>query len=61
LELSCHPGYVGPDFESPYNIEREIEVRTLSDPQLLAFLRASGVKLIGFRDVPAILGGTVPA
>lgn len=61
LELSCHPGYVGPDFASPYNLEREIEVLTLSDPQLLEFLRASGVKLIGFRNLPAILHGTVPA
>lgn len=51
-ELSCHPGYMGPDFASPYNIEREIEVRTLSDPQFLEFLRESGVRLINFRDVP---------
>jgi predicted glycoside hydrolase/deacetylase ChbG (UPF0249 family) len=61
LELSCHPGYIGPDFASPYNIEREIEVQTLTDPQFLDFLRASGVRLIGFRDVPAIAQGTVPA
>lgn len=51
-ELSCHPGYMGPDFASPYNIEREIEVRTLSDPQFLEFLRDGGVRLINFRDVP---------
>ena len=50
-ELSCHPGYIGPDFTSPYNIEREIEILTLSDPQFLEFLRANGVKLINFRDV----------
>lgn len=55
VELSCHPGYVGTDFDSPYNVEREIELKTLSDPQFLAFLRAYGVTLIGFRDVPAVL------
>ncbi|HMF27281.1 MAG TPA: hypothetical protein VKE42_00830, partial [Candidatus Cybelea sp.] len=49
-ELSCHPGYMGPDFETPYNIEREIEIRTLSDPQFLQFLRDNGVRLINFRD-----------
>ncbi|MBV9333895.1 MAG: ChbG/HpnK family deacetylase [Candidatus Eremiobacteraeota bacterium] len=53
-ELSCHPGYMGPDFTSPYNIEREIEIRTLCDPQFLQFLRDNGVQLINFGDVPTI-------
>jgi predicted glycoside hydrolase/deacetylase ChbG (UPF0249 family) len=61
LELSCHPGYMGPDFASPYNIEREIEVRTLSDPQLREFLRDNGVRLINFRDVPMLAKATVHA
>jgi len=51
-ELSCHPGYIGPDFASPYNIEREIEILTLSDPQFLEFVRDSDVQLVNFRDVP---------
>lgn len=50
-ELSCHPGYVGPDFESAYNTEREIEIRTLSEPRFLEFLQSSDVRLINFRDV----------
>jgi predicted glycoside hydrolase/deacetylase ChbG (UPF0249 family) len=50
-ELSCHPGYIGADFASPYNIERELEILTLSDPQFLHFLRDHGVRLINFRDV----------
>lgn len=54
-ELSCHPGYIGPDFASPYNIERELEILTLSDPQFLDFLRDHGVRLISFREVPALL------
>jgi chitin disaccharide deacetylase len=50
-ELSCHPGYVGDDFVSPYNLERELELQTLSDPRLREFFRAADVKLIDFRNV----------
>lgn len=53
-ELSCHPGYIGPEFASPYNIEREIEILTLSDPRFPHFLRDNGVRLINFRDVPML-------
>lgn len=53
-ELSCHPGYVGPDFFSPYDAEREIEVRTLSDPRLAEFLRARGIGLIHFGELEAL-------
>jgi predicted glycoside hydrolase/deacetylase ChbG (UPF0249 family) len=60
-ELSCHPGYMGPDFTSPYNIEREIEVRTLSDPLFLQFLRDNGVRLINFGDVPTVAKEAVHA
>jgi chitin disaccharide deacetylase len=52
VELSCHPGYADPDFDSPYNIEREIELKTLSDGRFMAFIRERAVKLINFRDVP---------
>jgi predicted glycoside hydrolase/deacetylase ChbG (UPF0249 family) len=51
-ELSCHPGYRDPAFDSPYNIEREIELKTLSDVRFQAFLREHEVKLISFRDLP---------
>ncbi len=54
LELSCHPGHTGNDFTSPYDGERELEVRTLSDPRLREFFRARDVKLIDFRDVYAV-------
>jgi chitin disaccharide deacetylase len=50
-ELSCHPGYVSDDFESPYNAEREIELRTLSDPRLREFFHANGIELINFGGV----------
>ncbi len=55
-ELSCHPGYVGADFTSPYDAERELELRTLSDPGLREFLRANAVKLLSFRDAPTATG-----
>ncbi|HEX3370199.1 MAG TPA: ChbG/HpnK family deacetylase [Candidatus Cybelea sp.] len=50
-ELSCHPGYPGPDFESPYDSERAIELRTLSDPRLREYLENHSVRLINFSDV----------
>lgn len=50
-ELSCHPGYTDPAFVSPYNIEREIELKTLSDARFMAFLQKRAVKLINFRDL----------
>jgi len=50
LELSCHPGYVGSDFSSPYDFERELELGTLSDPRLRGFLHDRDVRLINFRD-----------
>lgn len=53
-ELSCHPGYVGPDFFSPYDSEREIELRTLSSPRLADFLRARGIGLINFGELAAL-------
>ena len=56
-ELSCHPGYVDPDFASCYAIEREADVRTLCDPAVREHLEALGIQLIGFRDLPGILAG----
>jgi chitin disaccharide deacetylase len=60
-ELSCHPGYVGADFASPYHSERELELRTLSNPRLREFLQAHAVKLISFRDVRAVTGQALRA
>ena len=50
-ELSCHPGYSVPDFESPYDAEREIEIRTLSDARVREYLEARDVTLINFSDL----------
>jgi predicted glycoside hydrolase/deacetylase ChbG (UPF0249 family) len=53
-ELSCHPGYVDPDFESCYARERELELATLCDPGLPEALATLGVRLVGFRDLPGL-------
>jgi chitin disaccharide deacetylase len=50
-ELGCHPGYVDPEFQSVYNIEREVELHTLCDPMVRAWLAESNVTLIHFGDV----------
>jgi predicted glycoside hydrolase/deacetylase ChbG (UPF0249 family) len=53
-ELACHPGYLEPDFQSDYGIEREAELRTLCDPALHAGIVQLGIRLIDHRDVPSI-------
>ena len=51
-ELSCHPGYVEPGFDSSYLTERELELRTLCDPRVRPALHEREIQLIGFRDLP---------
>lgn len=57
-ELGCHPGYVEPDFESVYGIERETELQTLCDPIIQEKLIELQIQLIGFRDLGRILSVT---
>jgi chitin disaccharide deacetylase len=54
-ELSCHPGYVDPDFPSGYSAERATELRTLCDPAVRKILAVRQIQLIGFRDLGALL------
>jgi predicted glycoside hydrolase/deacetylase ChbG (UPF0249 family) len=54
-ELSCHPGFVDPDFVSCYAQEREAELVTLCDPRIRTRLDELGIELVGFRDVPRLL------
>ena len=55
-ELSCHPGYVDPDFQSVYSVEREAELRTLCDLTICNVLAEQQIQLVSFRDVSTILG-----
>lgn len=52
-ELMCHPGYVDADFakESVYNLQREKELKILTDPEIKAAIEAQGIKLITFADL----------
>jgi len=54
-ELTCHPGYVDPGLTSSYLVEREAEVRTLCDPRMRPALAERGIRLAGFRDLPALV------
>ncbi|CAA9578740.1 Cellobiose phosphotransferase system YdjC-like protein [uncultured Synechococcales cyanobacterium] len=50
-ELSCHPGYVEPDFLSTYAIEREAELQTLCSSIVKTKLVELQIQLIGFREL----------
>jgi predicted glycoside hydrolase/deacetylase ChbG (UPF0249 family) len=47
-EVSCHPGYVTPDYASMYAVEREAEVRTLTDPRVPAMISQLGLVLTDY-------------
>ncbi|MBV9284806.1 MAG: ChbG/HpnK family deacetylase [Acidimicrobiia bacterium] len=49
-EISCHPGYRSPDYESVYLDEREAELRTLCDPAVRSLLGELGLELSSYRD-----------
>src|SRR5262245_27169573 len=54
-ELSCHPGYVSPDFASVYHSEREAEVRTLTDPRVRRILAELDICLASYDDFGEVL------
>lgn len=56
-ELSCHPGYIDPDFSSQYSVERETELRTLCDPIIRQVLAEQSIQLVGFRDLSNLTEG----
>jgi len=58
-EISCHPGYVGPDYTAVYAHEREAEVRTLTDAGIRASIADRGITLSSYEDY-ARLGGNRP-
>jgi len=54
-ELTCHAGYVDEGLTSSYSVEREAELRTLCDPRVRPALVERGIRLVGFRDLPALV------
>lgn len=49
-EVSCHPGYRSPDFQSVYLAEREAEVATLTDPRVRGFIADTGIRLASYAE-----------
>jgi len=60
-ELSCHPGYCDPQLRSSYRMEREVELRTLCDPAVRAFLSARQIRLVNFGEAMDVLAGDLAA
>ncbi len=58
-ELGCHPGYAE-GLDSSYTVEREREVRTLTDARVRGRVEELGIELIGWDGVGAILGEDRP-
>lgn len=50
-ELSCHPGYVDHALDSPYHTEREVELRTLCHPTVMAHVQKSDIELCNYDDL----------
>ena len=59
-ELSCHPGYVSPGYRSVYDVEREAEVRTLTDERVRRAIEELGISLASYADHGAAAGGPAP-
>ena len=49
-ELSCHPGYVDPDYPSGYSAEREAELRALCAPRVRRVLHDESIQLVNYRQ-----------
>jgi predicted glycoside hydrolase/deacetylase ChbG (UPF0249 family) len=49
-ELGCHPGHVGDGFRSVYLSEREVELRTLTDPRIRQTIAELGIELCSYAD-----------
>jgi predicted glycoside hydrolase/deacetylase ChbG (UPF0249 family) len=56
-ELACHPGYMTPDYKSVYSFEREVEIRTLTDPRIREMIDELSIVLRSYNDVPRPTGG----
>lgn len=50
MEMCCHPGYFTPFglLEESYNVEREYELKTLTDPRLKDEIARRGIELVNY-------------
>jgi predicted glycoside hydrolase/deacetylase ChbG (UPF0249 family) len=55
-EIACHPGYITAGFDPLYNREREIEIRSLTDPRVKAAIEKEGIRLINYGSIESGYG-----
>ena len=56
-EISCHAGYISPDFQSIYLSEREAEVATLTDPRVRDAIAENDITLVNYEAFGRDRGG----
>jgi chitin disaccharide deacetylase len=56
-EVSCHPGYITPDYRTTYREEREAEIATLTDPRIRATIDELGLTLESYATYPKPAAG----
>jgi predicted glycoside hydrolase/deacetylase ChbG (UPF0249 family) len=54
-ELCVHPGHLDPAVRLVYHEDRERELATLTDPRIRALLGELSIRLLGWRELPAVL------
>ncbi|MGH2755261.1 MAG: carbohydrate deacetylase [Actinomycetota bacterium] len=50
-EFSCHPAIVDDEWDAVYKHEREIELQTLIDPHIRAYIDELGIRLRSYADL----------
>jgi chitin disaccharide deacetylase len=55
-EMSCHPGYYDSSLKAVYHHDRELELKTLTDPRLPTLISDLGIQLISYRELPEVTG-----
>jgi predicted glycoside hydrolase/deacetylase ChbG (UPF0249 family) len=50
-ELMCHPGFVSKDLKSSYSHQRELELDTLTSPEVKQKIRELKIKLINWKEL----------
>lgn len=59
-ELACHPGTQDGHFDTVYNWQREIEVKSLTDPRAKVAAARAEVQLTNYRDYRTFLTRQLP-
>ena len=55
-EVSCHPGYVTPEYRPMYRAEREAELRTLTDARIRATIAQLDMRLESYATYAELAG-----